>query len=407
MLPLGRSVARLQCWSAMRSVSTSQAARNLEQAGDTAVPKLIGFKETVADVAVTARMKTRPLSVKQLYEFSANATPQSLLQSAQFLHLELPVRVAGRLIDFQKMPFLTGCNPDLRAVYELYSEAYVTLRKQRRVTSEDDLALFHQNLMTYLDDHQNVITMLARGVKASKTVLADTLSEPLNGFLDRSISSRIGLRLLIENQVALAHQVEKGKNEGVAGILHLQLSPAKTIAKMEEITRRMCHNRYGVAPKIKLHGDTNTVFSYIPAHLEYILQELFKNAFRASVEQHRDSGVIPDVDITVCRNKDFMILRISDQGGGMSAEMLKKCWAWSFTTVDDDDDDGGGANNMFGGLTQSEPDGPLAGLGFGLPMTKLFSQYFGGSLEMIPMHGYGTDVYLTLKDLNSKSAGSI
>jgi hypothetical protein len=48
---------------------------------------------------------------------------------------------------------------------------------------------------------QNVITMLARGVKASKTVLADTLSEPLNGFLDRSISSRIGLRLLIENQV--------------------------------------------------------------------------------------------------------------------------------------------------------------------------------------------------------------
>lgn len=124
----------------------------------------------------------------------------------------------------------------------------------------------------------------------------------------------------------------------------------------------MCHNRYGVAPKIKLHGDTNTVFSYIPAHLEYILQELFKNAFRASVEQHRDSGVIPDVDITVCRNKDFMILRISDQGGGMSAEMLKKCWAWSFTTVDDDDDDGGSANNMFGGLTQSEPDGPLAGV---------------------------------------------
>jgi C4-dicarboxylate-specific signal transduction histidine kinase len=44
----------------------------------------------------------------------------------------------------------------------------------------------------------------------------------------------------------------------------------------------------------------------------------------------------------------------------------------------------------------------MAGLGFGLPMTRVYAEYFGGGLEMATMHGYGTDVYLRLNHIGNK-----
>ena len=38
-------------------------------------------------------------------------------------------------------------------------------------------------------------------------------------------------------------------------------------------------------------------------------------------------------------------------------------------------------------------------LGIGLPMSNIFASYFGGSLELLSMNGWGTDVYLRLPKL--------
>ncbi|KAJ2890492.1 hypothetical protein GGI21_006151 [Coemansia aciculifera] len=43
--------------------------------------------------------------------------------------------------------------------------------------------------------------------------------------------------------------------------------------------------------------------------------------------------------------------------------------------------------------------GPIAGLGFGLPMARLYAGYFGGSLDIVSMEGYGCDVFLKLRSI--------
>ena len=44
--------------------------------------------------------------------------------------------------------------------------------------------------------------------------------------------------------------------------------------------RQVCEHHYGVCPGIVINGHTDASFSYFPAPLEYILQELLKNAVR-------------------------------------------------------------------------------------------------------------------------------
>lgn len=42
----------------------------------------------------------------------------------------------------------------------------------------------------------------------------------------------------------------------------------------------------------------------------------------------------------------------------------------------------------------------MAGLGFGLPMARLFARYFGGELTLVNLPHYGVDAYVTLRALD-------
>lgn len=40
---------------------------------------------------------------------------------------------------------------------------------------------------------------------------------------------------------------------------------------------------------------------------------------------------------------------------------------------------------------------PLAGFGFGLPLSRVYARYFGGDLQVISTERFGTDAYVYLK----------
>ena len=37
---------------------------------------------------------------------------------------------------------------------------------------------------------------------------------------------------------------------------------------------------------------------------------------------------------------------------------------------------------------------PLAGLGYGLPISRAYARYFGGDLTLMSMEGFGTDAFV-------------
>jgi hypothetical protein len=188
--------------------------------------------------------------------------------------------------------------------------------------------------------------------------------------------------------------------------------------------------------------------------LQYILLELLKNALRSTVERHmrRDSvGMVrcddmPPVRIMVSTNgptAEHATLTVRDSGFGIPRDELTKVFSYSYSSahrplspagsaarrggskndkgadaVDDDDDAGGyhhvpaaalvnpivaegGSEDSAVALDNSMPGGgqrsPLAGFGYGLPLSRLYAQMFGGDLRLSSMEGMGADAVIYLR----------
>ena len=61
--------------------------------------------------------------------------------------------------------------------------------------------------------------------------------------------------------------------------------------------------------------------------------------------------------------------------------------------------------DIFGNLMEESnrtTSGPMHGYGFGLPTSRAYSEYLGGSLQICSMQGLGTDVYLRLRHFDSQ-----
>jgi len=48
-------------------------------------------------------------------------------------------------------------------------------------------------------------------------------------------------------------------------------------------------------------------------------------------------------------------------------------------------------------LEEQLPEWPMAGLGSGLPISRVFAEYFGGSLTLQSLHGKGLYAYYLTK----------
>jgi len=148
-------------------------------------------------------------------------------------------------------------------------------------------------------------------------------------------------------------------------------------------------------PPVDLICPKELSFPYVPGHLSHIVFELLKNSLRAVVERCglSDESNLPPIKVVVVEGKEDITIKISDEGGGIPRSAIPLIWTYMYTTMENQDIDQDFQSTDF--------KAPMAGFGYGLPLSRLYARYFGGDLRLISMEGYGTDVYIHLNRLSS------
>jgi len=347
-------------------------------------------KKLADELRVFSRRKLTPLSISQLYEFGRADSPETRVKAAQFLHTELPIRLAHMSHDLETLPCGLSDMPSVQLIQRLYIQSFKDIVEFDHPMNERDEEFFTDMLDMIKNRHARVVQAMARGVMELKERRGDKIEEDeIQLFLDRFYMSRIGIRVLIGQHIAL-HE-PRGDSKDWVGIICSATSPADVARHSAERALTQCRMAYGIAPEVQIVGSTDRVFTYIPSHLDHMMFELLKNSLRATVEHHSTAKDLPPIKIVVADGEEDVTIKVEDEGGGVPRSGINRIWTYLYTT----------ARPVQADCPQAGEVDPIAGYGFGLPITRLYARYFGGDLQIISMEGYGTDAYLHLNRLGT------
>ena len=173
------------------------------------------------------------------------------------------------------------------------------------------------------------------------------------------------------------------------------------------------------------------------------------------VEKHKaNSGTVPPIEITVCEAPQHVIIRVSDQGGGVPRDILPYLWAFSkgprstqrlqnlnqvpkmaatlqelrvseelpsslsapmpqasnhtlppSQTMSSSASETEATTNIHydSSLSSLSSRPPNLRLGMGLPLSRVYAEYWAGSLELHSLEGYGVDAFLQISKLGNKN----
>ncbi|KAJ2803263.1 hypothetical protein H4R20_002963 [Coemansia guatemalensis] len=354
-------------------------------------------------------MDQHPVTLQRLLEIcQPPSTREKVLQNAQYLCRERPVRYAKRVKLFQRLPYIVNINPHINSAYQVYYQNFEESKQFPMVKSLSDEHKFIKMLARQSKSLKDIMPQIARGFYECRRYFGN---DDRCRFLDQLIKMRIGLRLITSQHLALYDQFQAFSNgdsehsrEGnrYQGIVDNQLWLANSVQVCAQGVQAMCDMSFGDSPSFTIDGQTDIVFRYIPSHLDYMLTELLKNAFHASLKMAENTqSEIPPVLITISKGDGKVAVRIRDRGGGIPSRIHNRVFDYSFTTFGRNSTDGPREEtpDATDGTTSMANQNMVSGLGFGLPMTKIYAEYFGGTLNIISLEGYGCDVFLELPSI--------
>ncbi|KAJ5851356.1 uncharacterized protein N7529_010741 [Penicillium soppii] len=383
----------------------------------------------------------RPISLRQLTFFGRTLTEPRLISSANYVRTELPTRLAHRLRDIQQLPYVVVANPHLTLVYELYYKAFEKARVIPEIRSLEDNDRFCDILKDMLKEHLVVIPNLAMGVLECRNLApADKMDRLMNTLL----RARISRRVIAEQHLALTETFNSpwhfpdshdrtDMNADFVGEVFLKCKAKEVVERCGKVAQDLMSKTSGSSqiPAITVQGHTDATFPYILSHLEYIIGELLRNSVQAVMEKYQDSTEPPPpIEVLVCETPQHVIMRISDQGGGIPREILPYLWSFSkgprtqtrlenlgqvpamAATMQElqvsherkyADRESNFLSYHEGSLDTLTSRPPNLRLGMGLPMSRVYAEYWAGSLELHSLEGYGVDAFLQISKLGNKN----
>jgi pyruvate dehydrogenase kinase 2/3/4 len=332
-----------------------------------------------------------PLSVQQFLDFAS--TTDNEQKSVEYLRYELPTRLANMLKEMHRLPKELLETPSFEMVKNMYEETLEEVLVFERKNTKDLQVRqeFIESLSSIVNRHRSVVEEVAKGVLEYKAYVIDggipaIEEEKMQYFLDRFYMSRIAIRVLINQHVTMFG--DRGSlDNSLVGAFDGKCDLRRVVEDAAQNAQYLCEKYYLGAPEVEIEMVNDRKYiemGYVPSHLHHICFELFKNSMRATVESHSDTFDVPPIRVLLTKGKDNVCIKISDRGGGASLDECRRWTHYMYSTAPPPEktDDG---------------RAPLAGYGYGIPLSRLYARYLGGDLMLQSVEGYGTDAYIYLK----------
>ncbi|XP_027020237.1 pyruvate dehydrogenase (acetyl-transferring) kinase isozyme 1, mitochondrial [Tachysurus fulvidraco] len=347
-----------------------------------------------------SRFSPSPLSMKQFIDFgSENACEKT---SFMFLREELPVRLANIMKEINLLPDNLLRTPSVRLVQSWYIQSLLDILefKEQNANNGKVISHFTDAVIKILSRHNDVVPTMAQGVVEYKEAHGTdpVTSQNMQYFLDRFYMSRISIRMLLNQhtllfggkvQVNPAHPKQIGSIDPFCHVTDV-------IKDAYENARDLCERYYMNSPELKLdefngkEPSKPITLVYVPSHLYHMVFELFKNAMRATMELYGDVMEYPPVHVKIVLGQEDLTVKVSDLGGGVPLRKIDRLFTYTYSTAPRPQMDTSRA-------------APLAGYGYGLPISRLYARYFQGELQLYSMEGHGTDAVIYIRALSTES----
>jgi pyruvate dehydrogenase kinase 2/3/4 len=231
----------------------------------------------------------------------------------------------------------------VKDVKQLYIHSFMDLVQcDKKIVNADQERAFSRLVEGIYERHSRVLVQMAKGAyefrnhiakdntRQAKDVFARM--EETHDFLDRFYLCRIGIRVLIGQYLAL----RQPPVDHYVGIICSVTSPYEIVKRAIDDAAFMCTRKYGDAPEVIMSGRLDLTFPYVPTHLHYIMLELLKNSMRATVEFHGPDADFPPIKVIIADGNDNedVVIKVSDEGGGIPRSNIRKIWSYLFTTAD-------------------------------------------------------------------------
>nr|CDS32319.1 pyruvate dehydrogenase kinase isozyme 2 [Hymenolepis microstoma] len=344
-----------------------------------------------------ASFSPTPLSLKTLSAFGKSPS-SDIAKSTNFLRLELPVRFANILQELHLLPKKLLETPSAFLVTSWYEETFMDLMSfEDKDLTAKDCDDFLVTLDKALSRHTTVVETMAAGVMEMREKHGEdpVINNQLQYFLDRLFLMRISIRMLA-SQHLLVFGPELNKHHRFVGCIDQHCNVVHILQDAYDDAKLLCDHYYADSPnlKITLSNDVNGVieFVYVPSHLYHMLFELLKNAMRAVVERglKRKDDEYPPIEVLIVKGEHNVTIRVSDQGGGFPRSLNDQLFKYTYTTG------GSRTGRCESILSPSAGYAPIAGYGYGLPLSRLYARYLHGDLSLSGAEDYGTEAFVYL-----------
>uniref|UniRef100_U5EZ53 Protein-serine/threonine kinase n=1 Tax=Corethrella appendiculata TaxID=1370023 RepID=U5EZ53_9DIPT len=340
-----------------------------------------------------------PLSIKQFIDFGLNACEG---KSFIFLRKELPVRLANIMKEITLLPDSLLRMPSVGMVSAWYAKSFEEVIAFEKVEpTTNNLEHFCKELIKIRDRHSDVVQTMAQGIlelKESRGHIEPSTELSIQYFLDRLYMSRISIRMLINQHTILFGEIPRGDRH--VGCIDPLCDPSMVVRDAYENARFLCDQYYLASPELQviehneLEKNEPIRIVYVPSHLYHMLFELFKNSMRAVMEYHsmENPEDVPPLKVTIVKGKEDICVKLSDRGGGIPRSQVDQLFKYMYSTAPQPP------------KSKSDlPTVPLAGYGYGLPISRLYARYFHGDIVLLSCEGYGSDAVIYLKALSDEA----